>query len=472
MTPYRRQLGDRISYNRAQTSRYRSNYLRWRRSFAIQPIRRRRAGQLQFFDFESPRALHTVTYDPGLDTRGQPGSGDYTYQDCTPDLLDCLEVRGTATLRRSMREFQAVGQTIEIDIGPIETTETLVGAWRLVCPGDRLAFVDSTLPPAWATQGTPFSLTSLSANWTNYFAAFVVQSGPGPWPTLVQVRGGYRYERQDSPSEGDRRWNGEDYREAIALDLEWRDPVTQEPVSVTPCINPLVLPPSSSNTDDGYRCTCPDYTRQEPPDLRSPYPSRSRLRSWVSSRAGAPDPPRCCKHIYAAMRARGENPRDPRESDLLVFGWADLPLAATPPDADPRELLRGLRDRRRQRQADRRAAFVSRIAEIRDYVTRIHENSRGRRSSIYRNYVPRPPAFQPQLNPVTPADLDTALRRLRDDYLSGYFEYLTSVERSNYDIIRSDPSFDTPYRYSRPITGDEVYRYLYRSLRRQRDALE
>jgi hypothetical protein len=439
---FRRQAGDRVTYSTAQTARYRSQYLRWLRSFNLQPSIRR-SGNLVYFDFSRPRAVyvHTVTYNPALDTRGQPGT-DYQYRDCIPTLDRCLEVRATNTYRRVRNEYQLQNGVLLVDSSLPDETSQSTSPWRLICPGDYIYAEISNPSGVVGSVTAPIGLGTVQTTSYTYVDYYYVRVPVGTWQTLAGW-GGYRYERNDSTETN----RGMDRFFLDAIDLEWRDPDTLAPVA-SPCTEPLVIRPSGAGQDDGYSCTCPDYTRMERADLRSPYPSRALPRSWTSSAAGAP-PPRRCKHIYAAMRARGENPPDPREGiTRVVLGWPDLPT--TPPDADPFSLIQGLRGRRFARSRADYNRRMLRAQELQDFITAHGPDS------LFVRYI-ADARFQPQFN------APDAMRRLRNDYVDGVFDRITQRELRASRMPAADYG---PYPYSRPVTGDEVYRYIYQRLSR------
>lgn len=423
-TPYRRRTGDRVSYSRAQTARYRSDYLRWLRSASLSPLSVYRAGGLTYFEFARPRGRHIVTYDPSLDTRGQQTGGG-NYLDCVPAVDRCVEVRAVNTYRRVRKELCKVDGVVQYDLELPPLVEVNPSPWRVICPGEHIHYGSTVAPPA-LPQTAPISLLTLPISITTSYSYTYSVRRSGPWSSL-SLWGGFRF---DSGGDGPDVWRGENFSYLDSVEFQFRDPVTLEPL-------PAYCPPmpvgggGGGETEDGYSCTCPDYAKLEHPDPRSPYPSRLRLRDWRASRAGVPDPPRRCKHIYAAMRARGENPR-PYNPMRVVLGWPDLPT--TPPDADPVELLRGLRGRRQQEWAAR----LQRREEVAAFV---------RAFGLFREYSFG--FFQPHLN------APEAIRRLRLAYLYGWFDRIGSAEL--------DPN-RRRYPYSRPITGDEVFQYMYQSL--------
>lgn len=81
-------------------------------------------------------------------------------------------------------------------------------------------------------------------------------------------------------------------------------PPPSDPADPPPQDPPLPIDPPRSH----YSCNCPDYTRTEPQDPRSKYPSRHRDRDWRDSDAGAlvDDGKAYCKHVLAAMLKRGD----------------------------------------------------------------------------------------------------------------------------------------------------------------------
>jgi hypothetical protein len=101
-------------------------------------------------------------------------------------------------------------------------------------------------------------------------------------------------------------------------------------LTVTPCTPPesglsnIKLKQVSTEVEEGegYKCTCPDFSKKEGAFTPPAYPSMSQERSWESSDAGAPtwaDGKRRCCHIVAVQQVRNEDIPVPED---LPFGEA------------------------------------------------------------------------------------------------------------------------------------------------------
>lgn len=66
-----------------------------------------------------------------------------------------------------------------------------------------------------------------------------------------------------------------------------------------------------------YRCSCPDYTKQQSFILNSGYESQITNRDWSDSNAGVGEQ-QYCKHIFAVRLMRGELPKSEIPTDIPI----------------------------------------------------------------------------------------------------------------------------------------------------------
>jgi hypothetical protein len=236
---------------------------------------------------------------------------------------------------------------------------------------------------------------------------------------------------------------------------------------VTPIENPCPVGGSGGGSmgNRSFRCNCPDFSREEPLDLSSPFPSRAYGRQWINSRAGSPGD---CKHIFGTRRYLRQIARLPgsQPGEPIRHTWADpvQPLGnwdamETDPNAVRDWARRTTREQRARERAGRRVSandalardfFNTRrsIGQLANQRSRLYESAK----EDYENYNPATGnrSIQKRINP-----------ELLDQEALARIEPQLNAARDRLEQLKERLMTETNQRYSSgAITRDEYERLL------------